>query len=352
MKATEAKAQALKPSAASSAKASPAAASNGNGYQLIPLAKLQSNPNQPRQVWDEGDDDEGKTKLERLAESIKAEGILQPLVVTPRNGSYLIVCGERRFRAAKIAQLKDVPCVVRAGLDDKAILELSITENLQREDLTPIDEAKAIKALIDKCGYTQTAVAKRLGLSIAAVNIKLSLLTLNAPLQKDIKKGAITETQGREIVRAVNRVEPAKRDSAMAAIRDRIEKAKAAKPHGKLSTKDVRTVAKATAEQHVRVGASTVKGTPKPKPEKPKPPSPQEKRQVAKFAKAMAEAEKSFQPFAQVALTSDAGVRFGQIFHAENPKTAESVRKVNVFVTRMLEHLNEAKRRALVSRIQ
>jgi ParB/RepB/Spo0J family partition protein len=328
--------------------------SNGssNGYQLLSIAKLQSNPNQPRQVWEEGDDEEGKTKLERLAESIKVEGILQPLVVTQRNGHFLIVCGERRYRAAKLAKLNEVPCVVRQNLDDKAILELAITENLQREDLTPIDEAKAIKALIQKCGYTQTQIAQRLGLSVAAINIKLSLCTLSSALQKDIKRGAISETQGREIVRAVNKVEPAKRDSAMAAIKERIEKAKQSRPGQKLSTKDVRTVAKTTAEHHVRVGASTVKGTPRPKPQKPQPPTPKEKTQAMKFDKAMAGVEKALLPFAQLVLTSETGVRFAHIMHSVVPKTPELVRKVNVFLTRMLEHLNEAKRRALVSKIQ
>jgi ParB family chromosome partitioning protein len=322
-----------------------------NGFQSIPITKLQSNPNQPRQVWDEGDDEEGKTKLERLAESIKNEGILQPLVVTPRNGHYVIVCGERRYRAAKLAKLDQVPCVVRQNLDDKGMLELAITENLQREDLTSIDEAKAIKALIQKCGYTQTEVGKRLGLSVAAINIKLSLLTLSPNLQKDIKKGELSATQGREIVRAVNKVEPAKRDAAMTVIKDRLQKAKNAKPGQKLSTKDVRTVAKATADQHVRVGASTVKGTPSPK-TKPVPPTPKEKLQALKFAKALESAEKVFLPFAQTALTSDAGVRFGQVLHAVTPKASENVRKINVFLSRMLEHLNEAKRRALVSKIQ
>ena len=323
-----------------------------NGYHVIPLSKLASNPNQPRQVWDEGDDEDGQTKLERLAESIKAEGILQPLVVTPRNGSFLIVCGERRYRAAKMAQLKEVPCVVKTSLDDKSILELSITENLQREDLTPIDEAKAIKALIGKCGYSQAAVGKRLGLSVAAVNYKLSLLNLSPDLQKDIRKGVLTETQGRTIVQTIRKVEPDKRNGVMASVKERIDRIKGAKPGKKLSTKDVRTVAKTTAEQHVRVGASTVKGTPKPRPEKPKPPTPKEKAQAKKFVKSMTIVEKAYLPFAQIPLTSDSGVRFGQVLQAVAPKTAESIRKVNVFLTRMLEHLNEAKRRALVSKIQ
>jgi hypothetical protein len=135
----------------------------------------------------------------------------------------------------------------------------------------------------------------------------------------------------------------------MAAIKERLQKAHAAKP--KLSTKDVRTVAKTTAEHHVRVGASTVKGTPKPK-EKPQPPTNKERAQAVKFTKAMAGVEKLLLPFAQLVLTSDTGLRFGNVLNAVAPKTAEVVRKVNVFLTRTLEHLNEAKRRALVSKIQ
>jgi len=325
---------------------------SSNGYQVIPLAKLQSNPNQPRQTWDEGDDEEGKTKLEQLAQSIKTEGILQPLVVTPRNGWFMIVCGERRYRAAKLAKLDHVPCIVRPGLDDKSMLELAITENLQREDLTPIDEAKAIKALVTKCGYSQAQVGHKLGLSVASVNYKLSLLELSPDLQRDIKKGVLSETQGRTIVQAIRKVEPDKRNGTMTTIKERIEKAKASQPSKKLSTKDVRTVAKTTAAQHVRVGASTVKGTPKTKLEKPKPPTPKEKAQAKKFIKAVSTIEKVCLPFAQVVLTSDTGVRFGQVLHATAPKAAETVRKVGVFLTRMQEHLNEAKRRALVSRIQ
>ena len=332
----------------------PASTTNGsgNGFQAIPLRKLHSNPNQPRQIWDKGDDEEGKTKLERLAESIKVEGILQPLIVTPQNGGFMIVCGERRYRASKIAKLDKVPCVVRNGLDEKSILELSITENLQREDLTPIDEAKAIKALIEKCKYSQAQVGHKLGLSVAAVNYKLSLLKLSPELQRDVKNGKLSETDGRTIVQAIRKVEPAKRDKAMTAVKERIDKARAANAGKPLSTKEVRTVARTTAEQRVRVGASTSKGTPKTKVEKAKPPTPKEKKQASKFAKAVTLAEKAFLPFAQVALTGETGLRFGQVLHALLPKTGETVRKVNVFLTRMLEHLNEAKRRAMVSKIQ
>lgn len=319
-----------------------------NGYKHIALCKLHSNPNQPRQAWDDGDDEEGKTKLERLAESIKAEGILQPLVVTPRNGSFMIVCGERRYRAAKLLKLSDVPCIVREGIDDKMMLELAITENLQRQDLTAIDEAKAIKGLIDKCGYTQTAVGKRLGLSVAAINMKLQLLKLSPDIQKDIHKGVLSETQGREIAHAVNKVEPAKRDETMKTIKERIHKAQQA--NGKLSTKDVKSVARTTVDR-VRVGASTVKGTPKAK-IKVLPPNPKEKEHGKKFVDALLKAEKLFGPVAKGVDTQQAGVRLGQVLTHVKPDVAELAKRLSNFLTRTLEFINEAKRQALANRVQ
>ena len=92
------------------------------GVRLLLVSKLESNPNQPRQEWDHSKDGSGKTKLERLAESIRAEGILQPLVLTPHNDKYTIVCGERQFRAARLLKLNEVPCIVRPDLD--GILEV------------------------------------------------------------------------------------------------------------------------------------------------------------------------------------------------------------------------------------
>lgn len=319
-----------------------------NGFRLIPLAKLQSNPNQPRQVWEDGDDEEGKTKLERLADSIKAEGILQPLVVTPRNGHFVIICGERRYRASKLAKLSEVPCTVRENIDDNAMLELAITENLQREDLTPIDEAKAIQALIEKCKYTQTAVGKRLGLSVAAVNMKLQLLKLSPDIQKDIRTGALTETQGREIAHTVNKVEPAKRTEVMQAIKDRIDKAK--KTNGKLSTKDVKTVARATRD-HVRTGASTVKGTPKPK-VKVFPPTPKERAHALKFIDALEKAKKLFTPIAQGFPTKESRTRLGHVLMQVKPDVADLAKLLSGFLTSTLEFINEAKRETLANRVQ
>lgn len=142
------------------------------GFQMIPLGKLISNPDQPRKSWDIMDA-EGVDTIKRLADSIKAEGIIQPLVVTPKESKFLIVCGERRFRAAKKAGLKEAPSIVKKDLSDTQILEISITENLQREDLTPVDEAHAIRTLMDvsRLGRrgrgTQQSTAQRIVGSLA-----------------------------------------------------------------------------------------------------------------------------------------------------------------------------------------
>ena len=199
---------------------------------------------------------------------------------------------------------------------------------------------------------TQTVIAQPLGLSVAAINIKLSLLNLSPQLQKDIKKGVLTETQGREVVRAVNKVEPAKRPQAMARVKERIDKVRQAQQGRPLSTKEVKSVAKTTAHEHVKVGASTVKGTKKPKPVKPKPPSSKEKKQAQKFTQALKSTEKVFMPVAQIVVRGETGFRFGQVLAAVAPKAGESVKAIHVFLGRVLEHLNEAKRRALVSKIQ
>ena len=134
---------------------------------FIPLEKLKPNPDQARRMWDTSKDEQGQSSLDRLAESIRQNGLLSDLTVTPQDGHYLIVCGERRFRAIKDNRLMaEVPCLVREGLSPAQLLELNIIENLQREDLTPIDEANAYKALMEKCGYTQAALAKRLVIEV------------------------------------------------------------------------------------------------------------------------------------------------------------------------------------------
>ena len=141
------------------------------GVRQIPLSQIDRNPGQPRQAFDDD-------SLAALSESIKSSGILQPLLVTEEEtGRYTIVAGERRFRAARLAGLSEVPCLVR-DMTKEQVMEAALIENLQREDLNPVEAAEGIQALIDRCGYTQEQAAKRLGQSRPAVANTLRLLTL------------------------------------------------------------------------------------------------------------------------------------------------------------------------------
>jgi len=136
----------------------------------VEIGSIRPNPFQPRKTFN-------KEKLEELAQSIKKHGIIQPLVVVKKGINYELVAGERRLRAAKIAGLATVPVLVKK-FDETQMRELSLIENIQRHDLNPIEEARAIKELMETCGYTQSAVAERLGCSRASVANLLRMLTL------------------------------------------------------------------------------------------------------------------------------------------------------------------------------
>lgn len=142
-----------------------------NGLNEISITDVYPNPNQPRKRFDEA-------ALNELAASISVHGIIQPIVVNDmHDGKFMIIAGERRWRAAKIAGLKTVPAYVR-DFSDKQIKEISIIENLQREDLNPIEAAKAIKQLMEEYKLTQEAVAERIGKSRPAIANTLRLLSL------------------------------------------------------------------------------------------------------------------------------------------------------------------------------
>ena len=235
------------------------AGGNGSGSKppvrtLIPIEKLKANPDQVRQHWDTSKDESGKTALDRLADSIRNQGLLSELVVTPHGDGYLIVCGERRYRAIKNNNLmKEVPCIVREGLTPVQMLELNLVENLQREDLTPMDEAHAYKALMEKCGYTQAALATKLGISGAMISYKLSLLDLSPGLQKQVAAGKLSETDGRTIAQAVKRIDGPQQDEqrsqAMKTIEQEVAKQPANPKTGKVDTPAVKRVAEATVTQ-------------------------------------------------------------------------------------------------------
>ncbi|HRE31237.1 MAG TPA: ParB/RepB/Spo0J family partition protein, partial [Candidatus Berkiella sp.] len=128
--------------------------------------------------------------LEQLSESIRAQGILQPIVVRPRGGKYEIIAGERRWRAAKLANLETVPVLVRQ-VPDEAAMAMALIENIQREDLNPLEEAIALKRLADELQLTHLQVAEAVGKSRASITNALRLLTLNADVQSLLEQGQI-----------------------------------------------------------------------------------------------------------------------------------------------------------------
>ncbi|MCS7191385.1 MAG: ParB/RepB/Spo0J family partition protein [Armatimonadetes bacterium] len=160
----------------------------------LPINSIRPNPFQPRQKFS---DDE----LETLALSIKMHGLLQPILVRPKEDGYELVAGERRWRAAQRAGLSEIPAIVRTCSDDE-LLALALIENLQREDLNPIDEAQAYKTLMEKFGLTQEAIAERIGKSRAAIANSVRLLNLPETIKQSLRDGQITEGHARALLGA------------------------------------------------------------------------------------------------------------------------------------------------------
>lgn len=159
----------------------------------LPLSEIVPNKDQPRKTFDEA-------ALDELADSIRQHGILQPLLVRPiATGGYQLVAGERRWRASKRAGLKEVPVVVKE-LSDTETMEIAIIENLQREDLNPIEEAEGLQALIDKCGFTQEQVAVSVGKSRPAIANSLRLLKLPSEVRDMAKNGEISAGHARALL--------------------------------------------------------------------------------------------------------------------------------------------------------
>jgi len=148
------------------------------------IEEIAPNPHQPRRDFD-------PTKIEELALSIKEKGVLQPLLVRKVGEGYELIAGERRLRAAQKAGLKKVPVIVKKA-QEKDLLELSLVENLQREDLNVIEEAEAIKRLLEEFHYTQDTLASRLGKSRSSITNTLRLLRLPQKIKDDLKRGIIT----------------------------------------------------------------------------------------------------------------------------------------------------------------
>lgn len=158
--------------------------------QDVPLGDIDPNPEQPRRAFPE-------ESIAQLAQSIRDQGVLQPLLVTPTgDGRYLLVAGERRWRAARVAGLDMVPCMVRE-LDRMQQQEIALIENLQREDLNPIETALGIRSLMQQCDYTQEMAARRLSMSRPAVANLLRLLTLPDEVIAMVRRGTLSAGHAR-----------------------------------------------------------------------------------------------------------------------------------------------------------
>lgn len=159
----------------------------------LSINEIIPNKDQPRKTFDEG-------ALQELADSIIQHGVLQPLLVRPLpTGGYQLVAGERRWRASRIAGLKEVPVVVKE-LSDVETMEIAIIENLQREDLNPIEESEGLQALIDKCGFTQEEVAVSVGKSRPAIANALRLLKLPSEVRDMTRNGEISAGHARALL--------------------------------------------------------------------------------------------------------------------------------------------------------
>ena len=165
---------------------------NNERVQNLPINKVIPNPEQPRKHFEE-------EALNELAKSIKNHGIVQPLIVTKYNDDYRIIAGERRWRSAKIAGLKEVPAVVRS-LKLIEELEVAIIENVQRVDLSPLEQAQSIERLHDQFNLSYAEIAKKLGKAVPTIHNTVRLLQLPKPAMQALKNGQISEGHARAIL--------------------------------------------------------------------------------------------------------------------------------------------------------
>lgn len=163
-----------------------------NNVNVVDINLIKANEEQPRKSFDE-------EKIIQLSESIKEHGIIQPIILKKVNETYVIVAGERRWRASKLAGIKEIPAIIME-LTDKEILEVSLIENIQRQDLNPIEEATAYKKLIDDFHITQEELSNKIGKSRTAVTNCLRLLNLDIRVQEYVIDGVISEGHGRVLL--------------------------------------------------------------------------------------------------------------------------------------------------------
>lgn len=160
--------------------------------QKIKVIEIEPNKNQPRRTFH-------SESIEELAKSVEQYGVIQPIIVTKQNGYYEIVAGERRWRAAKKAGLKEMPCIVRE-LDERKNKEIALIENIQREDLNPIDKARGFRQLLDEYEMTQQQLADIIGLNRSTVTNTLRLLNLDERVMQLAVEGKITESHCRSLL--------------------------------------------------------------------------------------------------------------------------------------------------------
>lgn len=164
-----------------------------SAYKMLPIYKVEPNPDQPRQDFDE-------EELTGLAESITEHGIIQPIMVREsKSGYYQIIAGERRWRAARICKLSEIPAIV-VEADDKKAMEIALIENLQRQDLNAVEEAKGYRSLMDDYGLTQEEAAARVGKSRPAVANALRLLALTPDVLEMVREGKLTAGHARAVL--------------------------------------------------------------------------------------------------------------------------------------------------------
>ena len=162
-------------------------------YQLLPIYKVEPNPDQPRQDFD-------PVELQSLADSIAQHGVVQPLTVREMpSGYYQIIAGERRWRAARMAELKEIPVVIIEA-DDKKTMELALIENLQRQDLNPVEEALGYQTLMQEYGLTQEDTAKQVGKSRPAVANAMRLLSLSEKVLEMVRTGSLSAGHARAVL--------------------------------------------------------------------------------------------------------------------------------------------------------
>ena len=185
--------EALIPTAAATETLEPRRARSGNGVEQIPIEMIGANPFQPRTRFDDA-------SLKELTESIRSSGIIQPVILRKAGtDSYELIAGERRLRAAKLAGLDAVPAILRE-VDDTRMMEMALIENIQREDLNPIDEAKAYQSLIQKVGLTHDQISERVGKQRSSITNALRLLGLPPEVMDMVSRGTLSAGHARALL--------------------------------------------------------------------------------------------------------------------------------------------------------